>query len=180
MLTSSSKLSSKIRSEEGGLPQSSMAMAKPEALVGFETSTLDIDPFAAETSRPESVLGLHFFVPANIMPLFEIVRGKATQRKRSLPLSRWPRGCVRRRVLSANAFGFIGNRMVVDYPHEAVALAEEGVSPERVDPSMKCFGFPMGPFAMSDFPASISSWRYKVRAEREQRAARISSSASSR
>ncbi len=125
-------------------------IAKPGALLATNTSTLDVDKVAAATKRPEDVLGLHFFVPANIMPLLEIVRGRATSEESLATAFRLGKALRKKAVLSGNAFGFIGNRMIFDYLQEATALAEEGVPPARVDAAMGDFGFPMGPFAMSD------------------------------
>ncbi|HEX3670336.1 MAG TPA: 3-hydroxyacyl-CoA dehydrogenase NAD-binding domain-containing protein [Candidatus Cybelea sp.] len=126
------------------------AIAKPDAILASNTSTLDIDALANETKRPDRVLGLHFFVPANIMPLLEIVRGKQTSPQTLATAFALGKRLRKKAVLSGNAFGFIGNRMIFDYLHEATALAEEGVAPSRIDAVMKKFGFPMGPFAMSD------------------------------
>ena len=125
-------------------------IVKPEGLLASNTSTLDIDAMAAATKRPEKVFGLHFFVPANIMPLLEIVRGRATSAQTLATGFAIGKTLKKKAVLSGNAFGFIGNRMIFDYAREAFALAEEGVTPARVDAVMKGFGFPMGPFAMSD------------------------------
>jgi 3-hydroxyacyl-CoA dehydrogenase len=125
-------------------------IVKPEGLLASNTSTLDIDAMAAATKRPEKVFGLHFFVPANIMPLLEIVRGRATSAETLATAFAIGKTLKKKAVLSGNAFGFIGNRMIFDYAREAFALAEEGVTPARVDAAMKAFGFPMGPFAMSD------------------------------
>lgn len=125
-------------------------IVKPEGLLASNTSTLDIDAMAAATKRPEKVLGLHFFVPANIMPLLEIVRGRATSAQTLATAFAIGKTLKKKAVLAGNAFGFIGNRMVFDYVREAFALAEEGTAPARVDAVMKAFGFPMGPFAMSD------------------------------
>ncbi|MGC1381653.1 MAG: 3-hydroxyacyl-CoA dehydrogenase NAD-binding domain-containing protein [Candidatus Baltobacteraceae bacterium] len=126
------------------------ATVKPEALLATNTSTLDVDAIAAATKRPQSVFGLHFFVPANIMPLLEIVRGGRTAARALASGFALGKRLHKKAVLSGNAFGFIGNRMVFDYLREAFALAEDGVTPARVDGVMKAFGFPMGPFAMSD------------------------------
>ncbi len=126
------------------------AIAKPEAILASNTSTLDIDALADATKRPDRVLGLHFFVPANIMPLLEIVRGKQTSPQTLATAFALGKKLRKKAVLSGNAFGFIGNRMIFDYLSEATALAEEGVAPARIDAVMKRFGFPMGPFAMSD------------------------------
>jgi 3-hydroxyacyl-CoA dehydrogenase len=125
-------------------------VAKPGAILASNTSTLDIDKLAAETKRPDRVLGLHFFVPANIMPLLEVVRGRETSSQTIATAFKLGKMLRKKTVLSANAFGFIGNRMIFDYVRAANGLAEEGVSPARIDAVMKRFGFPMGPFAMSD------------------------------
>ena len=125
-------------------------IVKPGAVLATNTSTLDVDTFAAETKRPERVLGLHFFVPANIMPLLEIVRGRQTSAQTIATAFKLGKTLHKKAVLSGNAFGFIGNRMLFDYLREANALAEESIAPARVDAVMKRFGFPMGPFAMSD------------------------------
>ncbi|HEY5427255.1 MAG TPA: 3-hydroxyacyl-CoA dehydrogenase NAD-binding domain-containing protein [Candidatus Tumulicola sp.] len=126
------------------------SIAKPAAILASNTSTLDVDAMASAVGRPERFVGLHFFVPANIMPLLEIVRGKATSAETIATAFKLAKTLRKTAVLSANAFGFIGNRMIFDYAREAIALAEEGVAPARVDAVMKAFGFPMGPFAMSD------------------------------
>jgi 3-hydroxyacyl-CoA dehydrogenase len=125
-------------------------LVKAEALLATNTSTLDIDAIAAATKRPASVFGLHFFVPANIMPLLEIVAGKATSSQALATAFAVAKTLRKKAVLSGNAFGFIGNRMIFDYVQEAYALAEEGIAPSRIDAVMKEFGFSMGPFAMSD------------------------------
>jgi 3-hydroxyacyl-CoA dehydrogenase len=125
-------------------------LAKPEAILATNTSTLDVDRIAEVTKRRDRVLGLHFFVPANIMPLLEIVRARETSPETLAAAFKIGKALRKKAVLSGNAFGFIGNRMIFDYVREANALAEEGVTPARVDAVMKAFGFPMGPFAMSD------------------------------
>jgi 3-hydroxyacyl-CoA dehydrogenase len=134
------------------------ALVKPEAILASNTSTLDIDAMASVTKRPDKFVGLHFFVPANIMPLLEIVRGKDTSPQTLATAFKLGKALRKTSVLSANAFGFIGNRMIFDYAREAVALAEEGVAPARIDAVMKAFGFPMGPFAMSDLSGIDVAW----------------------
>ncbi|HEY1978152.1 MAG TPA: 3-hydroxyacyl-CoA dehydrogenase NAD-binding domain-containing protein [Candidatus Baltobacteraceae bacterium] len=134
------------------------SIVKPEAIFASNTSTLDIDEMASVTKRPAQFLGLHFFVPANIMPLLEIVRGSETSPQTLATAFKLGKTLRKTSVLSGNAFGFIGNRMIFDYAREAVALAEEGVSPMRVDAVMKKFGFPMGPFAMSDLSGIDVAW----------------------
>ena len=133
-------------------------IAKPSAILATNTSTLDVDEMAAVTQRPERFVGLHFFVPANIMPLLEIVRGAKTSAETIATAFAIGKALRKTSVLSANAFGFIGNRMIFDYAREAIALGEEGVAPARIDAVMKAFGFPMGPFAMSDLSGIDVAW----------------------
>jgi 3-hydroxyacyl-CoA dehydrogenase len=134
------------------------AIAKPQALLASNTSTLDIGALARETHRPDRVLGLHFFVPANIMPLLEIVRAEKTSPQTLATAFKLGKALRKKAVLSANAFGFIGNRMIFDYLREANAIAEEGVAPARIDAVMRSFGFPMGPFTMSDLSGLDIGW----------------------
>jgi len=134
------------------------SVAKPDAILATNTSTLDIDKLAGETKRPDRVVGLHFFVPANIMPLLEIVRGFKTSPQVIATAFKLGKTLRKKAVLSGNAFGFIGNRMIFDYLREANAIAEEGVTPWRIDSVMKKFGFPMGPFAMSDLSGLDIGW----------------------
>jgi 3-hydroxyacyl-CoA dehydrogenase len=134
-------------------------IAKPGAILATNTSTLDIDKLAEVTHRADRVVGLHFFVPANIMPLLEIVRGRETSPQTLATAFKLAKTLRKKGVLSGNAFGFIGNRMVFDYLREANALVEEGVAPARVDAVMKRFGFPMGPFAMSDLSGLDIGWQ---------------------
>jgi len=127
------------------------AIAKPETILASNTSTLDIDEIASATKRPGKVLGLHFFAPANIMKLLEIVRGKETSPETLTTGIALGKKLRKVAVVSGNAFGFIGNRMLFEYEAQAVQLAEEGVSPARIDDVMKKkFGFAMGPFAVAD------------------------------
>jgi 3-hydroxyacyl-CoA dehydrogenase len=134
------------------------SIVKRDAILASNTSTLDIDEMAAITKRPEKFLGLHFFAPANIMKLLEIVRGKETSPQTLATAFNLGKTLRKVAVLSANAFGFIGNRMLFDYAREAVGLAEEGVPPYRIDAAMKNFGFAMGPFAMFDLSGVDVFW----------------------
>jgi 3-hydroxyacyl-CoA dehydrogenase len=133
-------------------------IVKPDGILASNTSTLDIDEMASVTKRADRFVGLHFFVPANIMPLLEIVRGKDTSPETLATAFKLGKTLRKTAVLSANAFGFIGNRMVFDYARAAGELAEEGVSPMRIDAVAKTFGFPMGPFAMSDLSGIDVGW----------------------
>jgi len=127
------------------------AVTKPDCILASNTSTLDIDEIAAATKRPDKVLGLHFFAPANIMKLLEIVRGKETSPQTLTSGIALGKALRKVAVVSGNAFGFIGNRMLFAYEEQAVRLAEEGVTPARIDDVMKNkFGFAMGPFAVAD------------------------------
>jgi len=135
------------------------AAAKPGAILATNTSTLDIDAIAQQTSRPADVLGTHFFAPANIMKLLEIVRGAQTSPQTLATSMKLAKTLRKIGVLSGNAFGFIGNRMFFDYAREAVYLAEEGLSPARIDAAMKAFGFAMGPFATFDLSGVDIFWR---------------------
>ncbi|GAC1419957.1 MAG: 3-hydroxyacyl-CoA dehydrogenase NAD-binding domain-containing protein [Candidatus Velthaea sp.] len=135
------------------------AICKPGAILASNTSTLDIDAIAAMTKRPESVVGLHFFAPANIMKLLEIVRGQETSPQTLWTAVKLGKTLRKVAVVSANAFGFIGNRMFFDYAREAVYLLEEGIAPERIDRVMKDkFGFAMGPFATFDLSGVDIFW----------------------
>jgi 3-hydroxyacyl-CoA dehydrogenase len=149
------------------------AICKPEAILASNTSTLDIDEIAASTKRPEQVLGLHFFAPANIMKLLEIVRGKATSPETLVTGIALGKKLRKVAVVSGNAFGFIGNRMLFEYERQAVHLAEEGVSPARIDAVMKDrFGFAMGPFAVADL-SGLDVYRHIEKAAGGQRLGRI-------
>lgn len=124
--------------------------ARPGALLATNTSTLDIDAIAAATKRPESVLGLHFFSPAPVMKLVEVVRGRATAPEavaRALELARRLKKIP---VLAGNCFGFIGNRMFLPYRTQAVSIAEQGALPEEVDAALTSWGMAMGPLAVGD------------------------------
>jgi len=123
---------------------------KKDAILATNTSTLDVDEIASATSRPEKVLGLHFFAPANVMQLLEVVRGAKTDGETLNTAMALSKKLRKKGVLSGNAFGFIGNRMLFDYVREATFLLEEGATPWQVDKAIRNFGFPMGPFAMSD------------------------------
>src|SRR5579872_745084 len=131
---------------------------KPDAILASNASTLDIDAMAAVTKRPEKVLGLHFFAPANIMKLLEVVRGAETSPQTLATAFKLAKDLRKTGVLSGNAFGFIGNRMLFDYAREALYLAEEGVPPARVDAVLKDFGMAMGPFTMFDLSGVDVFW----------------------
>jgi 3-hydroxyacyl-CoA dehydrogenase len=144
------------------------AVAKPGALLATNTSTLDVDAIAAATSRPESVVGLHFFSPANVMRLLEIVRGARSSPAAiatALGLAKTLRKVA---VVAGNAEGFIGNRILDAYGTEADFLLEEGATPWQIDRVLVEFGFPMGLFAMRDMAGLDVFWRIR----QQQHAAR--------
>jgi 3-hydroxyacyl-CoA dehydrogenase len=126
------------------------AVAKPGALLATNTSTLDVDEIAASIRRPEDVVGLHFFSPANVMPLLEVVRGKASSPvaiRTSMELAKTLRKTP---VLARVCYGFIGNRMMEGYAREALRLTLEGETPRRVDTVLEQFGMAMGILAVFD------------------------------
>jgi len=125
-------------------------VAKRGAVLGSNTSTLSIDEIAATTSRPESVIGLHFFSPANVMRLLEIVRGKATSKPVIATAMQIAKKIGKVGVLVGNCWGFVGNRMFMPYVNEAQFLVEEGAAPEAVDKVLANFGMAMGPLAVVD------------------------------
>jgi 3-hydroxyacyl-CoA dehydrogenase len=131
----------------------------PATIFATNTSTLDVDELAAATRRPDRCLGLHFFAPADIMKLLEIVRGRATSAQTLATALKLAKTLRKVGVVSANAFGFIGNRMFFDYAREAIALLETGIAPERIDRVMtQTFGFAMGPFATFDLSGIDVFW----------------------
>ncbi len=126
------------------------AVAAPQAILATNTSTLDIDAIAEATKRPQQVVGTHFFSPAHIMKLLENVRGRATSAAVLRTVMELGARLGKATVLSGNADGFIGNRMLMFYGLEAEFLLEEGATPEQIDRVMEEFGFAMGPLAVRD------------------------------
>ncbi|MCD0161575.1 enoyl-CoA hydratase/isomerase family protein [Deinococcus sp. 6YEL10] len=125
-------------------------IAKPGAILASNTSTLDVNEIASVTSRPESVIGLHFFSPANVMKLLEIVRAEKTSDTVLATSMALAKRIKKVGVVVGVCDGFVGNRMVHRYGDEARQIVEEGARPEDVDASMNALGLPMGPFQMSD------------------------------
>lgn len=147
-------------------------IAKPGAILATNTSTLDVNEIAAVTSRPESVIGLHFFSPANVMKLLEIVRADKTSDAVLATSMALARKIKKVGVVVGVCDGFVGNRMVHRYGEEARQLVEEGARPEDVDAAMNALGLPMGPFQMSDMAGldighAIRVHRAKVNGEPE-------------
>jgi 3-hydroxyacyl-CoA dehydrogenase len=126
------------------------AIAHPEAILATNTSGIDVDKIAAATKRPQAVVGLHFFSPANVMRLLEVVRGKATSAETLSTALAVAKALDKIAVVARVCDGFIANRMFDEYWREAEFLVEEGVSPYDVDRALESFGMAMGPFAVSD------------------------------
>ena len=136
-------------------------IAKPDCVLASNTSTLDIDEIASVTSRPEMVIGLHFFSPANVMRLVEIVRGKATSKEVVATALALAKKLSKVGVVVGNCWGFVGNRMMLPYMREAQFLVEEGATPEQVDRALTNFGMAMGIFAVDDMGGIDVQWRVR-------------------
>jgi 3-hydroxyacyl-CoA dehydrogenase len=137
------------------------AIARPGAILATNTSTLDVNEIAAATARPEDVIGLHFFSPANVMRLLEVVRGEATAKEVIATCMGLAKRIGKVPVLAGVCHGFIGNRMLHAYFNQAFALLYEGCQPRDVDKAIYDFGFAMGPFAMADLAGLDVSWRIR-------------------
>ncbi|WP_153502739.1 3-hydroxyacyl-CoA dehydrogenase [Cumulibacter manganitolerans] len=138
-------------------------IVKQGAILGTNTSRLDIDQIAAATERPQDVIGLHFFSPANVMRLLEVVRGEKTAPDVIATCMQLAPTVGKKPVLARICDGFIGNRMLTPYRREAEFVLEEGATPERVDGVLKNFGMAMGPFAMGDLAGLDVSWAGRKR-----------------
>lgn len=140
------------------------AVCKPGAILASNTSTLDIDEIASATTRPQDVVGMHFFSPANVMKLLENVRGSQTSDEVKATVMAVAKKIRKVGVLVGNCYGFVGNRMLHKRGAEAMALVNEGATPQQVDKVLTDLGYPMGQFAMSDL-AGIDVG-YRIRQER--------------
>ncbi|MEW9796610.1 3-hydroxyacyl-CoA dehydrogenase NAD-binding domain-containing protein [Alteromonas sp. CYL-A6] len=125
-------------------------VCKPGAILASNTSTLDVNEIAAVTSRPQDVIGLHFFSPANVMKLLEVVKTDTTGADVIKTCMNMAKRIKKVAVLVGVCFGFVGNRMLEPYGREANRLVLEGATPQQVDKVMTDFGMPMGPFTMGD------------------------------
>jgi 3-hydroxyacyl-CoA dehydrogenase len=134
-------------------------IVKPGAILATNTSYLDVNEIAASTSRPDLVLGLHFFSPANVMRLLEVVRGKATSKQVVATAMKLGKTLGKVAVLVGVCHGFVGNRMLAARQREAQKLIVEGAMPWDVDRVIYDFGFPMGPFAMADLAGLDLGWK---------------------
>ncbi|MDA2936786.1 3-hydroxyacyl-CoA dehydrogenase NAD-binding domain-containing protein [Acidobacteria bacterium AH-259-A15] len=136
-------------------------VARPDAILASNTSTLNIDEIASATSRPEMVIGHHFFSPANVMKLFEIVRGKRTSHSVIATSMALARRLGKVGVLVGNCTGFVGNRMFDPYMREAQFLVEEGANVQELDAALYEFGMAMGPLAVGDLAGLDVGWRIR-------------------
>src|SRR6266446_3853644 len=126
------------------------AATRPDCILASNSSTLDIDEFAQASRRPAQVLGHHFFSPANVMKLLEIVRGKETSKEVIATSLKLAKKLGKVGVVVGNCFGFVANRMLAYYMREAYLLLEEGASVEQIDKALTDLGLPVGPFGMQD------------------------------
>lgn len=139
------------------------SVMKQGAILASNTSTLDVDKIAAFTQRPQDVVGMHFFSPANVMKLLEIVRGKKTAKDVLATVLAISKKIKKTGVVSGVCDGFIGNRMIEQYSRQAGFLLEEGCTPEQVDKAVEKLGFAMGPFRMGDLAGNDIGWYIRKR-----------------
>jgi 3-hydroxyacyl-CoA dehydrogenase len=144
------------------------ALAKPGAILATNTSTLDVDEIAASTKRPQDVIGTHFFSPANVMRLLEVVRGKKTDKSVLATTMKLGKTLKKVPVVSGVCDGFIGNRMLEKYGQQSLFLLDEGATPQQVDAAMAKFGMAMGPFTMYDMAGNDIGWEIRKRRYQER------------
>jgi 3-hydroxyacyl-CoA dehydrogenase len=138
-------------------------VAKPGAILASNTSTLDVNKIANFTRRPQDVVGMHFFSPANVMRLLEVVRGAATAKDVMATVMQVAKKIKKTAVVSGVCDGFIGNRMIEHYGRVAGFLLEEGATPAQVDKAMEKWGMAMGPFRMGDLAGNDIGWAIRKR-----------------
>jgi 3-hydroxyacyl-CoA dehydrogenase len=136
---------------------------KPGAILASNTSTLDVNKIASFTKRPQDVVGMHFFSPANVMKLLEVVRGEKTAKDVLATVMALGKKIRKTCVVSGVTDGFIGNRMIEQYSRQAGFLLEEGATPAQVDKAMEKFGMAMGPFRMGDLAGNDVGWYIRKR-----------------
>ncbi|MDE2289754.1 MAG: enoyl-CoA hydratase/isomerase family protein [Burkholderiales bacterium] len=141
---------------------------KSGAILASNTSTLNLDTIAGFTQRPQDVVGLHFFSPANVMKLLEVVRGRATGKDVLATVMALAKKIRKTAVVSGVCDGFIGNRMLEKYFSQAWRMLEEGALPQQIDAAIEKFGFAMGPFRMNDLAGNDISWAIRKRRYAEQ------------
>ena len=139
------------------------AVMRPGAILASNTSTLDVNAIAHFTKRPQDVVGMHFFSPANVMKLLEVVRGAATGKDVMATVMDVAKRIKKTAVVSGVCDGFICNRMIEQYVRQAGFLIEEGCTPQQVDRAIEKFGFAMGPFRMGDLAGNDIGWAIRKR-----------------
>jgi 3-hydroxyacyl-CoA dehydrogenase len=139
------------------------AVMKPGAILASNTSTLDVNKIANFTKRPQDVVGLHFFSPANVMKLLEVVRGDKTGKDVMATVMAVAKKIKKTAVVSGVCDGFIGNRMIEQYGRQGGFLLDEGCTPAQVDRAIEKFGFAMGPFRMGDLAGNDIGWAIRKR-----------------
>ena len=144
------------------------AVMKPGAILASNTSTLDLNQIASFTQRPQDVVGLHFFSPANVMKLLEVVRGEQTAHDVLATVMALAKKIKKTAVVSGVCDGFIGNRMIEQYGRQAGFLLDEGCTPAQVDKAMEKFGMAMGPFRMGDLAGNDIGWAIRKRRYQEK------------
>ncbi len=150
---------------------------KPGAILASNTSTLDVNKIAAFTKRPQDVIGMHFFSPANVMKLLEVIRGEKTAKDVLATVMQLGKKIKKTTVVSGVCDGFIGNRMIEQYSRQAGFLLDEGATPTQVDKAMEKFGMAMGPFRMGDLAGNDIGWYIRKRRNAEQPGMRYSKTA---
>lgn len=141
---------------------------KPGAILASNTSTLDVNKIANFTKRPQDVVGMHFFSPANVMKLLEVVRGDATAKDVLATVMAVSKKIKKTAVVSGVCDGFIGNRMIEQYGRQGGFLLDEGCTPQQVDKAMEKFGMAMGPFRMGDLAGNDIGWAIRKRRYEEK------------
>jgi len=141
---------------------------KPGAILASNTSTLDVNKIASFTKRPQDVIGMHFFSPANVMKLLEVVRGEKTGKDVLATVMALGKKIKKTSVVSGVCDGFIGNRMIEQYSRQAGFLLDEGCTPQQVDKAIEKFGFAMGPFRMGDLAGNDIGWAIRKRRATER------------
>ena len=150
---------------------------KPGAILASNTSTLDVNQIAAFTQRPQDVVGLHFFSPANVMKLLEVVRGATTAKDVMATSMAVAKKIRKTAVVSGVCDGFIGNRMIEQYGRQGGFLLDEGCTPQQVDKAMEKFGMAMGPFRMGDLAGNDIGWAIRKRRSVERATMKYSKTA---
>ncbi|MDP9044141.1 MAG: 3-hydroxyacyl-CoA dehydrogenase NAD-binding domain-containing protein [Pseudomonadota bacterium] len=150
---------------------------KPGAILASNTSTLNVDTIAAFTRRPQDVIGMHFFSPANVMKLLEVIRGEKTAKDVLATVMQVGKKIKKTTVVSGVCDGFIGNRMIEQYSRQAGFLLEEGATPAQVDKAMEKWGMAMGPFRMGDLAGNDVGWYIRKRRAQEKPDLRYSKTA---